>query len=85
MVGMGRKKLSETDRHKTPRKPVQFPVDWIKVAHEEAKKRPTPAMWLLVELLHEYAKKNGRTDFPPFPWDDPPEPPPVPAPPKKKP
>jgi len=58
LVGMGRKKLSETDRHKTPRKPVQFPVDWIKVAHEEAKKRPTPAMWLLVELLHEYAKKN---------------------------
>lgn len=56
-------------QHKTPRVSVQFPKDWLKVARELARKRPTPTVWWLVELIKREAEAAKMADLPPGPWD----------------
>lgn len=70
MTGMAKKKVS--GKHSTPRKPVQLPADWLRVAQELAAERPTPVMWFLVEMIREKAEAAGRKDLPPVPWQLPP-------------
>jgi len=55
-------------KHSTPRKPVQFPEDWLKVARTLAADRPTPVVWLLVELVKREAEAKGVKNLPPLPW-----------------
>lgn len=65
---------SVRDRHAvrseivTPRRTVQIPEDWLRVAQELAAARPLPVMWLLVELLRQEAEAKGKADLPPTPW-----------------
>jgi hypothetical protein len=66
LVMSKRKKVS--GKHSTPRKPVQFPEDWLQVLKELAAERPMPAVWLLVELLKAHAETKGRKNLPPVPW-----------------
>lgn len=71
MHRMGKKKQS--GKHLTPRRPVQFPTDWLKVARELAEERPMPLMWLLVELVRREAEAKGKQNLPPLPWVTPKE------------
>lgn len=65
------KKKKQSGEHVAPRKPVQLPADWLKLAQEMAAKRPMPVMWLIVELIKQKAEAEGRTDLPPTPWQPP--------------
>jgi hypothetical protein len=58
-------------KHSAPRKAVQLPEEWLKVAKEMASDRPMPVVWLLVELVKAEAERQGRKDLPPTPWDPP--------------
>ena len=70
MLGMAKKKKS--GKHATPRRPVQFPVDWLLVAKRRAvADRPVPLMWYLVELVKRDAEAAGVKDLPPVPWEVP--------------
>jgi hypothetical protein len=66
MVSMGRKKIS--GKHSSPRKAVQIPADWLRIAQELAAARPMPAMWLVVELIKREAEAQGMKNLPPVPW-----------------
>lgn len=66
MQCMKKKKVS--GKHSAPRKPVQFPADWLKVAQELAMDRPMPTVWLLVELVKREAEAKGKKNLPPLPW-----------------
>lgn len=63
---MGKKKVS--GKHSTPRKTVQIPVDWLRVAQEIAAEGPTPVMWYLIDLIRKDAEAKGRKAIPPLPW-----------------
>ncbi|VTT98874.1 unnamed protein product [Gemmataceae bacterium] len=63
---MAKKKVS--GQHATPRRTVQLPADWLRVAQELAADRPMPVMWLLIELIRREGEARGRTEFPPVPW-----------------
>ena len=67
MLCMGKKK-KVSGKHATPRKTVQLPQDWLRVAQEMAASRPMPVMWLLIDLLRKEAEATGRKDLPPTPW-----------------
>jgi len=71
MPCMAKKKVS--GKHSTPRKPVQLPADWLRLAQEMAAERPTPVMWFLVELIRKEAESQKRADIPPVPWQLPPQ------------
>lgn len=66
MPPMAKKKVS--GKHSTPRKTIQIPADWVRVAQELAAERPMPVMWLIVELLKKEAEDRKRSDLPPVPW-----------------
>lgn len=66
MLCMKKKKVS--GKHASPRKTVQMPEDWLKVAQELASEVPTPVMWLLVSLIHKAAEERKKTNLPPLPW-----------------
>jgi hypothetical protein len=57
-------------QHKTPRKPIQVPEEWLQVARKLASKRAQPTLWLIIQLLADLADKEGieRPKF--FPWQD---------------
>lgn len=63
---MSKKKVS--GEHKTPRKTVQLPQEWLKVAQELAADRPMPVMWLLIDLLKREAEAKGKKPLPATPW-----------------
>lgn len=69
MPCMAKKKTS--GKHQAPRKPVQLPADWLKLAQELAAERPMPVTWLLVELIGKEAQSKGRKELPPTPWQPP--------------
>ena len=73
MPGMAKKKKPSGGTHKTPRKPVQLPEDWLTVAQEMASERMTPASWFIVELIRREAEASGRKGLPPVPWAIPPK------------
>jgi hypothetical protein len=61
-------------KHSTPRKPVQFPADWLAVTKKVAAKQKMPVVWLLIELVKERAEKLSiEGDMPPVPWEDVPQ------------
>lgn len=62
------KKKKASGKHSAPRKPVQFPEDWLRVAKELALDRPMPTVWLLVELVKREAEAKGKKNLPPLPW-----------------
>lgn len=66
---MGRKKKTSGE-HTTPRQPVQFPADWIKLARRLAAKRKQPTMWFILSLIAEAAQAEGETELPPAPWEE---------------
>lgn len=68
---MANKKKPSSGRHKKPRRPVQFPMDWYAIAQQLAKKRPMPTVWYLVELVKKDAEQNGIEVLPTPPWDEP--------------
>jgi hypothetical protein len=63
-----KKKKRTSGQHVAKRRPIQFPVEWIEVAQELAGRRPSPVMWLMVELLKKEAEAQGIKDLPPEPW-----------------
>jgi hypothetical protein len=67
MIVMANKK-KKSGQHKTPRKPVQFPIDWLAVAQGIASERPMPLMWYLVELIKKDAEQASKKNLPPLPW-----------------
>lgn len=67
---MGKKKPSG-GKNKTPRTPVQFPTDWLKVARRGAKRKEQPTLWYLISLIEKDAKAAGDIDLPLLPWDRP--------------
>lgn len=67
MLDMAKKKKS--GKHTSPRKPVQFPADWLEVARRRAvAERPVPLMWYLIELVKKDAEAAGEKNLPPVPW-----------------
>jgi hypothetical protein len=64
-----RKKVS--GKHTSPRKTVQLPEDWLRVAQEIAAERPSPVAWYLIELIRKDAEAKGRASLPPLPWQPP--------------
>ncbi len=70
MPCMKKKKVS--GKHATPRKTVQLPQDWLRLAQELAAERPMPVMWLLIDLLKREAEAKGKKALPPLPWAVPP-------------
>lgn len=69
MTCMSKKRPS--GKHATPRKTIQLPQDWLRVAQQMASARPMPVMWLLVELIRREAEAKGVKDLPPPPWQPP--------------
>lgn len=68
MTAMAKKKVS--GKHSTPRKPVQIPVDWIKLARRRAvADRPVPLVWYLIELIKRDAEAAGEEGIPAVPWE----------------
>ena len=63
---MSKKKIS--GQHVAPRKTVQFPADWLKVAQELAAARPMPVAWFLIEMVKKEAESKGKKNLPPVPW-----------------
>jgi hypothetical protein len=63
---MAKRKSGE---HKTPRRPIQFPMDWFEVAQQLAAKRPTPTVWYLVQLVKADAEAQGIKKLPKTPWE----------------
>jgi hypothetical protein len=76
MSVMSKKKTKPTGgKHSTPRKPVQFPVDWLTVAKKVAAKQKMPVVWLMIELVKERAEKLSiEGELPAVPWEDVPPP-----------
>lgn len=68
------KKKKVSGEHKTPRKTVQIPEDWLRFAQRMAARRPLPVMWLLIELLRKEGESSGEKDIPITPWALPDEP-----------
>lgn len=68
MIVMSKKKPPTGGKHTTPRKPVQFPAEWLAVARRMAATRPTPVVWYMIELIRKDAEAAGVTDLPPTPW-----------------
>lgn len=65
----GRDKKNQGGERKTPRTPVQFPKSWMKLVRELAAGRQQPALWFLISLVIEEAKKQGK-DHPLPPWEE---------------
>ena len=63
---MSKKKVSGL--HVAPRKTVQVPADWLKVAQELAAARPMPVAWLLIEMVKREAEAKGLKNMPSVPW-----------------
>ena len=53
----------------SPRRAVQLPAAWYEVAQQLARKKPTPTVWFLVELIKREAEAAGVTELPPPPWE----------------
>ena len=68
---MGKNK-KVSGQHVSPRKTVQFPEDWFRVAQELASARPMPVAWLLIELVKTEAESKGKKPLPAVPWQLPP-------------
>jgi hypothetical protein len=73
MPSMAKKKKKQSGKHQSPRKPVQFPADWLQLARELAEERPMPVVWFLVELVKREAEAKGKKELPPLPWVTPKE------------
>jgi hypothetical protein len=67
MICMAKRK-KQSGEHSTPRKPVQIPANWLKVAKTLAATRPAPVVWYLIELVKRDAEAAGIKDLPPVPW-----------------
>lgn len=63
------KKPASGGKNKTPRKPIQMPTDWLKVARIRAGTKQQPTLWYLIALIAEDARTAGVTDLPPLPWE----------------
>lgn len=70
MVGMSAKKPKKSGKHATPRRGVQFPIDWLAYAKRVAAREKRPVVWLLIELLKERGDKLGVPEPPPPPWGE---------------
>jgi hypothetical protein len=57
-------------KHSTPRKPVQFPTDWLAIARKLAAAKKMPVLWVLIELVESEARTFGLEDLPPPPWGE---------------
>ena len=55
-------------KHTTVRKPIQIPVEWLKVGHELAKRNEKPLVWYVIKRWAEEAKSLG-IDIPSLPWE----------------
>lgn len=64
---MPKKKVS--GKHKTPRQPMQIPIEWVVVARKAAAKRKQPVMWYLLSLIGEDAIKDDIKP-PKYPWEE---------------
>lgn len=56
-------------QHKTPRKPMQIPVTWLRLARKMAAKRKQPTLWFVLHLIQQAAEQEDE-EVPPGPWDD---------------
>jgi hypothetical protein len=69
---MGKKKPqsgSSEERRQTARRMVGLPEKWFEVAQQLARKKPTPTVWYIVELIKREAEAAGIKDLPPPPWE----------------
>jgi hypothetical protein len=57
-------------KHKTERKPMQVPVDWLRVIRRRASKGEKPALWYVISLVRAECIAAGETDLPPLPWEE---------------
>jgi len=64
---MGKRKTG--GEHTTPRKPVQFPIDWYKLAFKLASARKQPILWYLQSKIAEDADAED-LERPKLPWED---------------
>lgn len=62
------KKKKPSGQHKAPRKTVQIPQEWLRVAQEMATERQTPVTWLLIDLIKREAESKGKKSLPVPPW-----------------
>ena len=65
---MDRKKKTTSGKHSTPRKPIQVPVNWLRVGHALAKLDEKPLLWYVLKRWAEEAKEKG-IECPPLPWE----------------
>lgn len=63
------KKKPTGGQHKTPRKPVQVPVEWLNVARKLANANRQPTLWYFLSLVADAADKAG-VERPRLPWED---------------
>lgn len=68
MLRMGKKKPTG-GAHKTPRKPVQVPEEWLVLARKLANIHRQPTLWFLLSLVADAADKEG-IERPRLPWED---------------
>ena len=66
----GRKGSKKTSGgiHKVPRRMVGIPLPWFELAQKMARKKPTPTVWYLVDLIRREADAMGEP-IPPLPWE----------------
>jgi len=69
MLRMAQRKKSNSGEHKTPRKAVQVPEDWLNVARRLANANRQPTLWFLLSLVAEAADKANVTR-PRLPWEE---------------
>lgn len=63
------KKKPSGGQHTTQRKPIQFPIDWYKLAYRMAAKKQQPMTWYILKLIADDAEKEG-IDRPKLPWEN---------------
>ena len=50
---------------------TRLPGPWYLIAQQLAKRRPTPVLWYIIELIKKDAEANGAGPLPPAPWEQP--------------
>lgn len=66
-MGKERKKPN-ADRHVTPRKPIQMPLDWYLVTFKMASAQKQPTLWYILSRIAEDADAAG-IPRPKLPWE----------------
>lgn len=67
-------KKRPSGKHSAPRKTIQLPQEWLRVAQEMASGRPMPVMWYVIELIRKDAEAAKKAGLPPTPWQPQPAP-----------